>query len=109
MDIKGYMPRLIDKKIEEYLKAFGAVCVEGAKWCGKTWTSEFHSNSAIFFIGNLLAAVIACLHILPPVLVCVFLFYGKRAGKSIEESPSPRKRPEGRKKEPPRREALSFA
>lgn len=48
MDIKGYMPRLIDKKIEEYLKAFGAVCVEGAKWCGKTWTSEFHSNSAIF-------------------------------------------------------------
>ncbi len=61
------------------------------------------------FIGNLLAAVIACLHILPPVLVCVFLFYGKRAGKSIEESPSPRKRPEGRKKEPPRREALSFA
>ena len=61
------------------------------------------------FIGNLLAAVIACLHILPPVLVCVFLFYGKRAGKSIEESPSLRKRQEARKKEPPRREALSFA
>ena len=31
-----YRPRLIDKKIDEYLKAFGAVCVEGAKWCGKT-------------------------------------------------------------------------
>ena len=28
-----YRPRLIDKKIDEYLKAFGAVCVEGAKWC----------------------------------------------------------------------------
>ena len=42
-----YRPRLIDKKIDEYLKAFGAVCVEGAKWCGKTWTSAFHAESQI--------------------------------------------------------------
>lgn len=46
-----YRPRLIDKKIDEYLKAFGAVCVEGAKWCGKTWTSAFHAESQIL-IGN---------------------------------------------------------
>lgn len=51
MDIKNYLPRVVDAKIEEYLKTFGAVCVEGPKWCGKTWTSLFHSNSKIF-IGD---------------------------------------------------------
>lgn len=34
-----YLPRLIDKKVEEYLSVFGALSVEGPKWCGKTWTS----------------------------------------------------------------------
>lgn len=48
---ENYMPRIIDKKIEEYLKTFGAVCVEGPKWCGKTWTSSYHSKSSIF-IGD---------------------------------------------------------
>lgn len=47
MKKKNYMPRIIDDKIEEYLKVFGAVCVEGPKWCGKTWTSSYHSNSEI--------------------------------------------------------------
>lgn len=51
MEQKNYLPRVIDAKIEEYLKTFGAVCVEGPKWCGKTWTSEFHSNSKIY-IGD---------------------------------------------------------
>lgn len=43
-----YKPRLIDEKIEQYLETFGAVCVEGPKWCGKTWSSTFHSRSAIY-------------------------------------------------------------
>lgn len=51
MDKRNYMPRIIDDKIDEYLKIFGAVCVEGPKWCGKTWTSSYHSNSEIF-IGD---------------------------------------------------------
>lgn len=51
MDQKNYMPRIIDDKMEAYLKTFGAVCVEGPKWCGKTWTSSYHSNSRIF-IGD---------------------------------------------------------
>ena len=51
MDKQNYMMRIIDRKIEEYLKTFGAVCVEGPKWCGKTWTSSYHSNSQIF-IGD---------------------------------------------------------
>ena len=29
----------------------GAVCIEGPKWCGKTWTSSYHSNSE-FLVGN---------------------------------------------------------
>ena len=48
MDKSNYMPRIIDDKIAAYLKTFGAVCIEGPKWCGKTWTSFFHSNSAIY-------------------------------------------------------------
>lgn len=47
MENEKYKPRLIDDKIEEYLRTFGAVCVEGAKWCGKTWTSAYHCNSEI--------------------------------------------------------------
>lgn len=44
----GYKERLIDKKIDEYMKGFGAVCVEGPKWCGKTWTSLNHANSVCY-------------------------------------------------------------
>ena len=51
MEKNDYLPRVIDARLDEYLQAFGAVCVEGPKWCGKTWTSLHHSNSAIF-IGD---------------------------------------------------------
>lgn len=51
MENKDYKNRLIDKKIEKYLKAFGAICIEGPKWCGKTWTSLNFSNS-VFMLAN---------------------------------------------------------
>lgn len=51
MDNKEYKMRLVDKKIEEYLSVFGAVCIEGPKWCGKTWSSSYHCNSRIM-IGD---------------------------------------------------------
>lgn len=41
-----YVERLIDKNISEYLEVFGAISVEGPQWCGKTWTSSRHANSA---------------------------------------------------------------
>lgn len=44
---KEYLDRLIDKKIEEYMSVFGAVSIEGPKWCGKTWTSLNHANSVV--------------------------------------------------------------
>lgn len=40
-----YIDRLIDKNIERYLETFGAISVEGPKWCGKTWTSSKHAKS----------------------------------------------------------------
>lgn len=43
-----YMPRLIDDLIDDYLETFGAISVEGPKWCGKTWTSYRHAKSAVF-------------------------------------------------------------
>lgn len=46
-----YIPRLIDKKIETFLNAFGAICIEGPKWCGKTMTSLHHSKSS-FYVGS---------------------------------------------------------
>ena len=51
MNRNEYKPRIIDKKIKEYLSVFGAVCVEGPKWCGKTWSSSYHSKSEIM-IGD---------------------------------------------------------
>lgn len=44
----GYMPRLIDKRIERYLRLFGAVSIEGPKWCGKTWSGLKHANSVTY-------------------------------------------------------------
>ena len=41
MDKQNYKSRVIDTKVKEYLLAFGAVCIEGPKWCGKTWTSSY--------------------------------------------------------------------
>lgn len=44
---KEYLDRLVDKKIENYLEVFGAISIEGPKWCGKTWTSLNHANSFV--------------------------------------------------------------
>lgn len=43
-----YRKRIIDEKLEKYLSAFGAVCIEGPKWCGKTWTALNQSNSVLY-------------------------------------------------------------
>ena len=51
VNIDKYRPRIVDESLKRYLKTFGAVCVEGPKWCGKTWTSSIHCNSEIM-IGD---------------------------------------------------------
>lgn len=47
MKIEKYKRRIVDDKIERYLKLFGAICIEGPKYCGKTWAGRYHSNSEI--------------------------------------------------------------
>jgi len=51
MNKEKYLPRIIDKQIEKYLNTFGAICIEGTKWCGKTSTASFNSLSKVF-IGD---------------------------------------------------------
>ena len=43
-----YRERIIDEQIAEYMDVFGAVCVEGPKWCGKTWSSLNHAKSVSY-------------------------------------------------------------
>jgi len=48
---EGYIPRLADRKIERYLRIFGAIVIEGPKWCGKTWTALAHSNTVRYIMS----------------------------------------------------------
>ena len=47
MEINNYKNRILDDKVEMYLKLFGAICIEGPKYCGKTWLGKYHANSMI--------------------------------------------------------------
>lgn len=51
MGRKQYRPRLIDAQVVQYLRAFGAICIEGVKFSGKTMTSLHHSKSS-FDVGS---------------------------------------------------------
>lgn len=42
-----YFQRVADAQLKERLNAFGAVLIEGPKWCGKTTTAEQASSSVI--------------------------------------------------------------
>ena len=52
MKIENYKKRIVDKQIEQYLKLFGAVCIEGPKYCGKTWSGRYHANSEVLLHRN---------------------------------------------------------
>ena len=45
VDKKKYKARIMDEQVQKYLDTFGAVCIEGPKWCGKTWISSYHAKS----------------------------------------------------------------
>lgn len=42
-----YLPRIIDNEVREKLNFFGAVSIEGCKWCGKSTTAEQFAGSII--------------------------------------------------------------
>ncbi|EOS50241.1 ATP-binding protein [Adlercreutzia caecimuris] len=48
----GYEPRVLDRFIYENMEDFGAVCIEGPKYCGKTWTARSLSNSEICLLDT---------------------------------------------------------
>lgn len=48
MNVKKYLPRIIDKSLAKKLRYSGAVLISGPKWCGKTATATVASNSVIY-------------------------------------------------------------
>ncbi|MCF0113419.1 MAG: ATP-binding protein, partial [Bacilli bacterium] len=51
MEKAEYKKRIVDEAIETHLKVSGAVCIEGPKSCGKTWSSSYHAKSE-YFVGD---------------------------------------------------------
>lgn len=45
LKIANYIPRIADEEISEFMDIFGAVVIEGPKWCGKTTTAKNHALS----------------------------------------------------------------
>jgi len=43
-----YLSRLCDKELIKRLQSSGAVLIEGAKWCGKTWTAAKIAKSTLY-------------------------------------------------------------
>lgn len=46
--MKRYLPRLVDRLLENKLKGKGAVLIQGPKWCGKTTTAVQKARSVIY-------------------------------------------------------------
>ena len=44
---QSYRKRLIDDEVDELMELFGAVKIEGPKYCGKTWCAQAHANSEV--------------------------------------------------------------
>lgn len=44
---KKYIERIIDSQVNLYLRLFGAICIEGPKYCGKTWVGRHHAKSEV--------------------------------------------------------------
>lgn len=43
----SYLPRCADLLLKQHLEAFGAVLIEGPKWCGKTTTAQQQAASVL--------------------------------------------------------------
>lgn len=45
----NYYQRILDKKLDKYLDAMGAILIKGPKWCGKTTTASRKAKSIVEF------------------------------------------------------------
>ena len=48
-NLPRYLPRVVDKEIDELMEIMGAVLIEGCKWCGKSTTGINHAKSVVEF------------------------------------------------------------
>lgn len=44
----GYLPRVVDMRLDDALRSSGAVHIKGPKWCGKTETGIHHTRSQVY-------------------------------------------------------------
>jgi hypothetical protein len=51
-----YLPRLVDKRIDRYLRIFGGVEIAGVRGCGKTSTALSRAKSVSYVEKNLALA-----------------------------------------------------
>jgi len=65
----GYIPRIIDERLEQYLRVFGAVQLRGPKWCGKTWTALHKAQSATMLMDPIEGAAAKLRAELNPTLI----------------------------------------
>ena len=49
LTMEGYRPRIADGQVDGALRRRGAVLIEGARGCGKTWTGRNHARSEARF------------------------------------------------------------
>lgn len=47
-----YLPRIVDKELEELMEIMGAVLIEGCKWYGKSTTGSYHVKSLECSMGD---------------------------------------------------------
>ena len=47
IDMKKYLPRMVDDELDLRLRSSGAVLIVGPKWCGKTTTAEQKAQSVV--------------------------------------------------------------
>ncbi|MCQ2316450.1 MAG: ATP-binding protein [Bacteroidales bacterium] len=66
----AYLNRVFDTQLSEYLEAFGAVLIEGPKWCGKTTTATQHAKSILKMQNNeTLEANLKTIQVKPSILL----------------------------------------
>jgi len=61
---EGYKLRLLDEKLDAMLQVFGAVQIDGPKWCGKTWTAKTHAKSEVILDNDQVKPLVEADHAL---------------------------------------------
>ena len=69
MKQKEYLPRIMDQEIREKLSFFGAVSIDGCKWCGKSTTAEQLAKSYIRLQDPANAPLIEAAHGQPSIIL----------------------------------------